>query len=1521
MTKLLKYVGNSLGLTAEWLLILFIAFAFAIRTPSFQTFLAKQMASYLSAELQTKIEIDKVDIVFFDRVSIEGFTLMDQKNDTLVNTPRLLVTLKDFDIDKNSFDLSEIKLENGTVKVTKDIKGIMNYQFLVDYFSSDEPSTAPPLKLSIERINLQEVDFQYNDEISKPLTFGFDFNHMKLTNVSANLSSLSIKDEDISLQVDKLTLSEKSGFKLNEFTSAVKIGPKGISLDKLVIALPESNIKASHIKLNYESWSSFDHFEDSVYLDASFQSSFVSLKDLSLWVPSLEGMDDIVTLKFDIKDKLAGLNISNVEARVFNQTFIRGNFRLPDFRNENLENFSSNITASYIDLSEISRIKFPKDVKKFDFDELREMLGFIELKGVECRGSKKRIFFKANELNTASGHISVAKGIEFTDLGGKYAISPVIQNDGNILELVDVNMSKLASNESLGLVNGRIGFDAINFSEGAAFNIENFIGDISSLYFQGYNYHNIQITAPSINESNFLGKIEVSDPNLQVILTGDARYSGMQQYKINMDLMHAHLSKLGFVEDDSIQVAANITLNATGKDFQNMEGSLFTTSSKVSQGKKSIDIPVFDLKINRKNGSDNFILNSDVISSSIQGKIDYNTVIQHFIEDISVVFPSLNVSKTKALRLKESDVKFDINVGEVNELLSLFIPELTIDNGTNFKGSYNSQKKEVNISMSSDLLSFENIVLKGVDMRQSISSSGIEGNAKISIFNYDSIEFDNLSFSNIGKNGLLESRLTWDIKGSDNSELAWTTMVVDQSDLRFTIKPSFFSLKNYRWEITEESHLAVASNSLNIDTLSLKRDSQGVKMYGCISNNDYDKLNLEVNNLNLHEMSELLQSDIKIEGALSGLTSVSNPYSNLIIESDAVIDSLFVDGEEVGKLFISPKIVAKQDKIDLSGALLYKGIRTFNFGGNYSIPTEKLNVYLNFDKTDIRFANAFLDPELVSDINGKLNGLVYVTGNISNPQLAGRLNLTNGSALVGLTGVKYRINGPIAIKKDVFEINYIPVLDDEGNEARLTATVNHQNFSNFNYEVQLDFENDLKGVNNLNRFMVLNTKYKEGESYYGKAYGKGTLNISGSDEIVDIAVNIQTKKGTSINFPMYGAEEFEEDDDFISFVKSDIEQKVKQIASTNSGVNLDMNFIVNTDAEMKLIFDNNTGDQIQARGFGSLNLKLDPFYNLSLTGKYEISEGSKYDFALGNFKQPFDIVSGSTIKWNGDILDAELNIRTSITMKRVSLLELSPELTDKTLAAQDVVCYLNLKERLLQPAISFNIEAPKAPETGKALVRKISEDQDELNRQFFSLLLVKKFQPIKGSVTARGSAALDMLETQINDVLGKISGKYNLNVNYGKDQTLNETSIGFGMKTQFLKDRLIVSGTFGVGGISGGETSNSATTNNIIGDVNVEYLVNEKGTFRVNAFNESSNSSTNATTADNASGLYTQGVGLSYHEDFQNWKEFMLLQYGLDLFRKEKKYWKKNPEKPSRKVPVGDKVIGSKDIIQEKKIN
>jgi hypothetical protein len=51
--------------------------------------LAQQAASYLSSELKTEIRIDKVDIVFFDRIDIEGVYIEDKTKDTLLYSEQI----------------------------------------------------------------------------------------------------------------------------------------------------------------------------------------------------------------------------------------------------------------------------------------------------------------------------------------------------------------------------------------------------------------------------------------------------------------------------------------------------------------------------------------------------------------------------------------------------------------------------------------------------------------------------------------------------------------------------------------------------------------------------------------------------------------------------------------------------------------------------------------------------------------------------------------------------------------------------------------------------------------------------------------------------------------------------------------------------------------------------------------------------------------------------------------------------------------------------------------------------------------------------------------------------------------------------------------------------------------------------------------------------------------------------------------------------------------------------------------
>jgi hypothetical protein len=127
-------------------------------------------------------------------------------------------------------------------------------------------------------------------------------------------------------------------------------------------------------------------------------------------------------------------------------------------------------------------------------------------------------------------------------------------------------------------------------------------------------------------------------------------------------------------------------------------------------------------------------------------------------------------------------------------------------------------------------------------------------------------------------------------------------------------------------------------------------------------------------------------------------------------------------------------------------------------------------------------------------------------------------------------------------------------------------------------------------------------------------------------------------------------------------------------------------------------------------------------------------------------------------------------------------------------------------------------------------------------------------------------------------MLSQVSKDYKLNVNLDSDQLRGESTYEFGVTKGFLDNRLIVNGSFGVENVTSTTQSQSA----LIGDVRLEYLLNENGTVRVNVFNESNDYSV---IQEKNVGLFTQGAGIHYQEDFDNFGNFKLAQYFLDMFR------------------------------------
>jgi hypothetical protein len=185
--------------------------------------------------------------------------------------------------------------------------------------------------------------------------------------------------------------------------------------------------------------------------------------------------------------------------------------------------------------------------------------------------------------------------------------------------------------------------------------------------------------------------------------------------------------------------------------------------------------------------------------------------------------------------------------------------------------------------------------------------------------------------------------------------------------------------------------------------------------------------------------------------------------------------------------------------------------------------------------------------------------------------------------------------------------------------------------------------------------------------------------------------------------------------------------------------------------------------------------------------------------------------------------------------------------------------------------------------------------EEELSRQFLYLLVMNSFyaDPSYGTshtnTTSTGTSAMavtttEMVSNQLSNWLSQISNDFEIGFTYRPGyKDINSDEVQLALSTQLLNDKVVINGNFDVRGTTSGTTS--GTTNNtdqLTGDFDIEYKITEKIKFKVfNRFN-------NPYTGKQAP--YTQGFGLFFRQDFDNFS---------DLFRKKTKSDMKKEEEPT----------------------
>jgi hypothetical protein len=1501
MAKLLKILLQFIGGVSEWLLIFLIFLAFAVRTSSFQTYLAQKATAFLSDELNTKIFVDKVDIQFFNRAELKGVLVLDLKKNTLASLKSAVIKfrIKDFDLKNNVFVINEIKLNQGNIHVYQDKdKGEFNFQFLSDYFASTDTTASAPMELNLKNINLSQINLKFDDYRVAPTKFGMDYSHLAITDLNLDASLKLLKNGGITTNIKSLNLKDQSGLEIDKFASKLTFDSKGLQMNNFRLYTPNSKIYFAKLNLLTPTPNAFAEFVDEVVFDVDLRKSLISLKDVSYFVPDMEGMDQKVLLATTISKRIKDLRLEELELRTGKNTQIIGTINLPDFRKLEKSNFDEKLALITIDLKDIEQIKMPKSSSEsyLKFDPTVTKFGTIKIKDLHLYGSYASFILKSDFISTSLGTIELDNGIAFKEHKNRdgFSFMSAIENDYTV-QIDTFQLGKMLDDKTIGSLSGQFKMRGDIFSNGKL-DFTFIEGGLNQLTYQGYQYQSITLSQSSFIDNVFIGKIEIKDKNIDLSFDGFLNLGKKQHFNFSLAINQAILDNLYLSNIDTNIIKSTFNVDLSGTNPNNYSGNITLHNLFYQEGSKKFDIPSMVLNMNRSNEVDELSIRSNVADIYLKGKINFVTIGADVMNQFNKILPA--IFKQQKVKPSKDINRFEYNllVKNSDDILNLFAPDIMIANGSSISGKFDQYIHEFELNVYAPLIKYDkNIVIKNLNGHQLINDSILEANYSISKLQLnDSLKVDQVTFKATGTNDdEIDSDLKWNASTNEESHFSWKTIINDVNSYFFNINPSYFSAKGHRWEINENSQVLLAPNDIQIQNFKMQREQQFLTIDGCISEQDEDVLKVVIKDLELEDFNNLIGTDIQIKGNLNGVAMISDPFQNIDFTSDVKIKELFIDGAEVGDINVKAAWGKKTESIDLSGELFYKKNKTFNFDGNYYLNRkENLNFNLNFDYTDIQFTNAFMDPQVLSGIRGLVDGGVKITGSSDNPIVQGEINLLSGNAKVEMFGVNFGFDGKIKIEKDGIFIDNMPIMDEDANSGTIVATVFHNNFSDWTFDVSFNLEDDayIRGQS-LPRFLVMNTKYKEGDIYYGKAYVTGYANIFGSSRTstkMKIDVNLETKKGSQIFFPMFGSSDLTEEQ-IITFVSRDT-VTVKPPKIDFSGIDLALNFKVTPDAQLKIIFDENLGDEITAFGIGNIAMNMDNIGDLSMIGVFEITKGSVYNFAMGPIKQPFYIEEGGNISWTGDPVNAQLNLKT-YNLVRTSLSDIMPSVEeDAVYPVQDVKCYLNLSQTLNDPLITFDIEVPKATENDKAALNRVKGDKDELNKQFFSLLLVKKFQPIHGTLSAGAGAGLDLVSGQLNDMLNKVSTDVKFNVALANSKDAKSAELG--LQKSLLNDRLILKGSLGVENSSAGNQH----SNSLIGDVNVEYLINEKGTFRVSIFNESND---NTVIQEKSQGPFTQGAGLNYQEEFNNFNDFQLVQYALDVFRKPEK--KKYPIKRKRK--------------------
>ena len=1483
MGKGLKITFKTLGWTLVIVFLLILSAMVALQSPAIQSFIGRQVVERLRGSIDADIQFGEVsfkpvealiikDVLVTDPAAVSHkadtvfrakhlsakFSIRGLFSDEGVHVSRLLLQDAGFNL--------VIEPDSASGKTTTNLQRIFRIPVTEE---APEPQDLGNL-FDARLVEARDLRFRLINPVGEQQMAergeSYPEGVINWNNLDAWVSQLKARDiryahNIITLTVDQLRLGEdQTGFVVENASGKVKVGNRQALIQDLEITESDSYIHAEKLLLDGP-LEDYGDFIEKIRIEADIlPGTLVSMKSVCHFGPLPEGtsfrgylqghaegtVSDFLLSGVSVQDPDNGIQLQ-VDGGMKGLPYIETS--TTDFRIGNLE-FTLPGLAGFV--------KSWAPETELDLSSLAKGENFRFTGTVQ--GPMNRLAVK--------GKIAPDNGDAQVDM----LLSNVVDGKKDIgfdgsLQTRELDLGRLLGVGELGSVTLQSRLKATLTAKGPQLQMDTL--HISRIKALDYTYSDISGSLTYQGDS-FEGNIVSADPNISFLLHGAGRpgANGATDYHLFLSLGYADLNALNFDKRGTSRVSFMADSRLSMASADDFSGDLLIQGLSLENDSGIHELGDLTLTAKAAAREQRMELQSDFLDASYAG----GKAVTDFVSDLKSLIvdtelPALPDQFSPAW--DGTEYNFSLLAKDSRELLDFVLPGLYIENGTRLGASVNKDGL-LQVRLHSGRLAFLDKYLRDVDLTvdngtsalqadlvsPSLYLSGLElkGN-RLSLFANDNHLGLSYSFDNEAE---AQTRAEL-ILGADLSREAGE-LVVDAQAL-----PSNFYFEGNGWGISSD-RILYKGGEWKVERLVASHEDEILLVDGGFSPARQDTLNVKMEKFDLSLVNTFTGGLFPLQGQATGEALVISPSSPAVgLLASITCDSTRVSGKRLGQVQIQSVWNETENRFDMNVGNSLDGKRTIGIAGYLKPDTARMSAEATLDGLSLEYAGPLLEG-VFSEFGGKLSGVLRAEGPFQDLALSSRgLRLDDGRIALDFTQVPYHVSGSLDLDNKGLHFTDVRLRDQYDGNGTLRGSILLDGFSRYGLDVHV----------RVNRMKVLELKRGMNSLLYGDISATGTADVTGWSPDLNIDLAAATAGSGNLHL-LIGSSSGNQSRELLTFVEPQEETVLdpyEQMMATNASRtqritgNTGIRLNVRPSQDVMVYIDLSEENSLMASGTGDIEIdSQSSTKSLTLNGNYLLSQGSFHFSALNLVSRDFTIQDGSTVHFNGDLWDTELDVNGLYTTK-ASLANLISD--ENAVTRRTVNCGIGITDKLRNPQVKFSIDIPDLNPTTQAEVAAALNTDDKVQKQFLYLLLAGGFLPSEESgITTNGSEVLlsnvtGIMAGQLNNIFEKLNIPLDLGLNYQSTST-GTNIFDVALSTQLFNNRVIVNGSVGNKQLYG------TTTSEVAGDIDIEIKLNQSGSLRANLFSHSADQFTSY--LDNSQ---RNGGGIAYQREFNTFSQFI----------------------------------------------